>query len=369
MPASFSLLAGAGCQTTKTRKTQTETTLMRSLRLQLKLVPTFCRHSTTSTLWSPDVNEKPEFLGTPSTSITQDENELASETLADYDARDEEGSVTWSLTGDDRGDFSIDSDGALTFNSDPNFEDAKDSDTDNIYKVTVVATDVMSGTTRRNVTQDVTVTVNDLEEDGTVSVNNLNPGVGDELSFELSDPDGLVISATSTITWDLEQRASSSAVWQDVSGFGGLNTTSTLATWRVGEDETGKQLRMQVSYTDNRGAKTVESEVTAAVTADPIVNAPPRFRGGGDFSIAEGEAGRNVGTPFVVSDRDNDSLRFGIEAGAGDDLFAINATSGQLEPAQGGGFRGPAGVGLLPGHRHTARRQGRRRQHRGRSGD
>ena len=277
-----------------------------------------------------NVNEKPELLGDPETSITQDENELASEILADYDARDEEGDITWSLTGADRGDFSIDSDGVVTFNSSPNFEDAKDSGQDNVYNFSVVATDVMSGSSRRSASVDVTVTVNDVEEDGAISVNNVNPGVGDELSFTLTDPDGITVSATSTITWTLEQRASSTADWQSVPGFFGGNTTNTRVIWRVGEEDTGKELRMRASYTDSRGMKTAESETTAAVTVDPIVNAPPRFRGGGTFYIAEGEAGRNVGTPLVVSDRDNDTLRFGIEAGAGDDLFAINASSGQL---------------------------------------
>ena len=293
-----------------------------------------------------DVNEKPEFTGTPVIAISQNENEVASDILEDYDARDEEGLVTWSLTGDDRGDFSIDSDGVLTFNNVPNYEDAKDSDTDNIYEVSVVATDVESGSTRRNVAQDVTVTVNDLEEFGAVSVNNVNPGVGDELSFELSDPDGIVISATSTITWDLEQRDSPSADWEDVSGFSNIPTTSTRAIWRVQEAETDKQLRMRVSYTDNRGMKTVESEVTAAVTADPIVNAPPRITGGGNFFIPEGEAGRDVGTPIMTSDRDNDSLTFGIEAGLGDDVFTIHATSGQLSLIKAVDFEDPPVTGF-----------------------
>ena len=122
-----------------------------------------------------NVNEKPEILGTPATSISQDENKLASEILADYDARDEEGLVTWSLTGADRGDFSIDSDGVVTFNSSPNFEDAQDSGQDNVYDFSVVATDVMNGSIRRSASVDVTATVNDLEEDGAISVNNVNP--------------------------------------------------------------------------------------------------------------------------------------------------------------------------------------------------
>ena len=53
-----------------------------------------------------NVNEKPEFTGTPATAISQDENEAISDTLANYSARDEEGTtIEWSLTGTDRGDF------------------------------------------------------------------------------------------------------------------------------------------------------------------------------------------------------------------------------------------------------------------------
>ena len=53
-----------------------------------------------------DVNEVPEFTGTPETAITLDEHDANDNyvvmDLADYDARDEEGGVTWSLTGTDR---------------------------------------------------------------------------------------------------------------------------------------------------------------------------------------------------------------------------------------------------------------------------
>ena len=274
--------------------------------------PLSSSHAVTVTV--TNVNETPEFTGTPSTAITHDENKPASDAVADYNARDEEGAVTWSLTGADRGDFDLSSDGVLTFKSAPNFEDAQDSGADNVYNIGVVATDVMSGTARLTASLDVTVTLNDLEEAGAVSVNNLNPGVGDELSFELSDPDG-GLQAAALNTWVLQQRTPGSGSWQQVPGFGGDGVTGTLAVRRVQEEQTGKQLRVSITYEDRRGTgKTAASEPTAAVTADPIANAPPRFRPGGDFSIPEGEAGRDVGTPLVVSDRDNDTLRFGIEA-------------------------------------------------------
>ena len=302
-----------------------------------------------------NVNEKPEFTGTPATAISYDEKKT--ENVADYNARDEEGPVTWTLTGTDRGDFAISTDGIVTFAATPNYEDAKDSNTDNVYTFNVVATDTQSGSTRLNATTSVTVTVNDLEEAGVITVSNLNPGVGDEITFELSDPDG----GLKDISWNLESRASSTASWSAVSGWFTSVSQATLATYSVGEDVTGHELRMRVDYADRRTTatddpntllvkegqdKAATSDDTEPVTADPIVNAPPRFRGGGDFSIAEGEAGRNVGTPLVVSDRDNDTLRFGIEAGAGDDFFAINATSGQLSLLKAVDFEDPPVAGF-----------------------
>ena len=117
-----------------------------------------------------DVNEVPEFTGTPETAITLDEHDANDNyvvmDLADYDARDEEGGVTWSLTGADRRDFAISADGVLTFVKTPNYEAPEDSGGNNVYEFTVVATDVQSGSSRRNVSVAVTVTVEDVEEAG-----------------------------------------------------------------------------------------------------------------------------------------------------------------------------------------------------------
>lgn len=67
--------------------------------------------------------------------------------------------ITWSLTGDDSDDLSITSSGELSFNSSPDYETPADSDTDNVYEVTVNASD---GT--NTATLDVEVTVTDQAE-------------------------------------------------------------------------------------------------------------------------------------------------------------------------------------------------------------
>ena len=69
--------------------------------------------------------------------------------------------ATWSLEGDDAGDFRISNVGVLTFRVSPDFETPADADMDNVYMVTVEADD---GTYTD--THDVTVTVTDVDEDG-----------------------------------------------------------------------------------------------------------------------------------------------------------------------------------------------------------
>ena len=67
--------------------------------------------------------------------------------------------ITWSLSGDDSGDFSISSAGVLSFSTSPDYESPADADTNNVYRVRIQASD---GTSTG--TLDVTVTVTDANE-------------------------------------------------------------------------------------------------------------------------------------------------------------------------------------------------------------
>ena len=281
-----------------------------------------------------NVNEAPEFTGTPETAITLDEHDANTNYVvmdqADYGARDEEGGVTWSLTGTDRRDFAISADGVVTFVKTPNYEAPEDSGGNNVYEFNVVATDVQSGSIRRNVTQAVTVTVEDVEEAGTLAVDNLSPAAGETLTFRLTDPDGNI--DTTSMTWAIQSMVSGGS-WTTVSGV--LTPASTTFPWVVDEDVTGKAIRAMVTYTDRRGSgKTALSRETAEVTADPIVNAPPRFRGDSSWSVEEGPAGGDVGAPTHATDRDNDTLTYGIQSGGDSALFEIDPSTGQVRLAQ-----------------------------------
>ncbi|MCY3504793.1 MAG: cadherin domain-containing protein [Chloroflexi bacterium] len=308
-----------------------------------------------------DVNERPEFTGTPTATLNLDEHNAtldanlqeppyAFPVIATYTGRDEEGGVTWSLTGTDAADFEIDSGGNVVFKEAPSFEDPDDANGDNVYNFTVVVRDVKSKTNRRTAEQPVTVTVRDVEEAGAISVSNLNPAVGESVTFMISDPDGGIVldqlPGSGGFAWIIQTRTSGGA-WQQLIHS---NTAMDEYTYVADEDETDLEIRAIVSsYTDRRGGgKSAESEATAAITPDPIPNAPPRIRTGGTQNIPETSAGEEIGERVTATDRENHPLTFAIGEGADGALFEIHPTTGQLRTVQALDFETTTGLFLVP---------------------
>ncbi len=85
-----------------------------------------------------DVNEPPAISGSVAYSLV--ENVASPTVLGIYSAQDPEGNAfTWSLEGADSDIFAIDNLGSLSFERSPDYENPIDSDSDNIYEVTIVA--------------------------------------------------------------------------------------------------------------------------------------------------------------------------------------------------------------------------------------
>ena len=109
-----------------------------------------------------NVDEPPTITG-PATAMYE---ENGADAVATYTATDpEETEVTLSLTGDDAGAFSISEAGVLTFASPPDYEAPADVDTDNVYQVTVQATDISDFIG----TLEVAITVTQADDAGIVS--------------------------------------------------------------------------------------------------------------------------------------------------------------------------------------------------------
>ena len=154
-----------------------------------------------------NVNEAPTVTGDASPSFEEGDPDLVSV----YSASDPERSpVTLSLVGTDVDNFELSRLGSpgscvsgsceLRFLRSPDYESAADIGGNNVYEVTVQASD---GTNTD--TLDVVVTVANVDEEGTVTLSSTQPQMGTELRAVLSDPDGSV-SAT---TWMWERSLSS----------------------------------------------------------------------------------------------------------------------------------------------------------------
>ena len=147
-------------------------------------------------------NEAPEITGAASTNFAEN----GTRAVASYTGRDPEGaSVTWTLLGTDSAYFAITNSGVLSFDPAPDYEDPMDSDRNNVYHVTVQASD------GNNISRhDVTITVTNVEEAGSVELSSVQPQVGTPLTATLDDPDEVI----SDITWSWQRsRAGSRSSW------------------------------------------------------------------------------------------------------------------------------------------------------------
>ena len=261
------------------------------------------------------MNETPEVTGDTSVSYAENGSGL----VAAYTAADpEDGQITWSLSGDDRGDFSISNTGEITFKTPPDHEDAADVDTDNEYLVTIQAND---GTTTG--TLPVAITVTNADEAGTVTLSPAQPHVDVPLTAALTDPDGDV----SGDTWVWESSTDGSTNWVAISG-------ATTAAYPPVAEDVGNFLRAKASYTDGQGPRKSAEAVSAnAVQAAPVTNVAPDFpRQPAIRTVAENTpTGRNVGAPVSAADPNNgDTLTYSL-GGADVDSFTIVESSGQLK--------------------------------------
>ncbi len=116
----------------------------------------------TLTITVTDVNEyAPVFAGGTVATVSYAENATTAVTTVTATDADTGQTITFTLSGGaDASKFSITPAGELTFKTVPDFEMPTDVGTDNVYEVTITATD--NGTPEMSATQALTITVTDL---------------------------------------------------------------------------------------------------------------------------------------------------------------------------------------------------------------
>ena len=259
-----------------------------------------------------DVNEAPEVEGDAAPSVRENSDRA----VATYTGKDpERDKLTWSVSDDN---FWISDEGQLYFATPPSFEDGAS------YNVTVTATD--DAATPLPGSLNVTVTVMDVEEEGTITIEPPRGWVDTQTLFTTvpTDDDGGV----TVETWQWARSPNGRSSWTDI-------TSAMSDRYTVTAADADQYLRVRFEYEDRRGAgKSAEAVLTAPIgDVRPAANTAPEFTDTGPVTrtVREGTAaGRSIGARVRATDPDPGDILIYSLSGQDAGLFDIGPATGQL---------------------------------------
>ena len=172
--------------------------------------------------------------------------------VASYEVSGRNGSLTWSLTGDDSDEFTISGGlvGLVNFNSSPNYEDPTDADTDNEYEITVQASDD-TNVASLHVTVVVTNVLHDADE---LPVINGTAQVGQPLTVDTSPIGGTDESTTFYYAWYRTEGDTDTHI-----------DGATSSSYTLTADDEGKTIKVVVSFRTTDGRFRLTSPPTETV--------------------------------------------------------------------------------------------------------
>ncbi len=232
-------------------------------------------------------------------------------------------SITYSITGgSDAALLAIDpTTGALSFLSSPNFEAPTDADANNIYNLTVSASDG----TGTSVAQNVAVTV--------TAVNDNLPVFASPATFnavENSTAVGTIVATDADLPAQTPTYAITAGV--DASLFSIDSSTGTLTFLTAPDFESpidadaDNVYNIEVTASDGNGS-TMAQSISVTVTA--VNEQAPAFTTAAEFTVDENIT--EVGTVLATDDDlPAQSLTYEITGGADADLFSIDPSTGEL---------------------------------------
>jgi len=266
------------------------------------------------------VNDNAPII-TSSTTVSVDENTPTSTVVLNVTATDADlpsQTFTYGLSGIDGDLFTIGSNGEIRFLNSPNFEAPHDSDQDGVYLIRVTVTD--SEDPSLSTTQDVTITVDDVNE---------APVAGD-LSLETDDETPLIIELAgsdpdvgTTLDYFIETEPMHGTL-SAVEGQPGIFVYTPNPGY-VGPD----------SFTYRASADELDSNLgTVSITVN-LGNGPPVVEDA-TVSIAENSPNGTLVATVIATDEDieegpdSDAITFAITGGNTEGAFSIDPSNGEL---------------------------------------
>ena len=283
-----------------------------------------------------DVNEPPQFDDDAPTTLSVDENTATDTIITEglFTATDPDNTatdptkdtLTYSLGGTDEASFDIDDEtgqiktkAPLDYESDP----IKGS-----YSVTIQVTD---GKDDADAAEDppvvdashmVTITVTNVDEDGTIAFSSDPPVVNAALTASVEDPDGGVTGEI----WVWEISGDGQSGWTVITG-------EATSGYTPGSDDVDDYLRVTATYTDSFDANKTATDATGQVQDRPHTNENPSFSNATTTrSVAENTAaGENIGDSVSATHADSKGTLVYSLGGTDAASFDIEATTGQLK--------------------------------------
>ncbi|WP_425390750.1 cadherin domain-containing protein [Ekhidna sp.] len=275
----------------------------------------------TFTVSVTNINEVPVFTSSSSVDFIENSvSDVIDVNANNGDGGNEDAGIMYSLVGGtDISRFNVNSsDGVLTFNVSPDYENPVDTNGDNIYQIEVAASDGFESSI-----QLITVTVTNTNENPVISAQAFsldeNSAFGTLVgTVQATDEDGdpvsyLLVSGNTNSAFTLDNN----------SGELTVNSPTVL------DFETIQSFDLLVQVFDGNGGSATATITVNLNDIDETGNTDPVIADQ-TFSLDENSAfGTVVGT-VVASDDDGDPLTYSITSGNTNSAFTISGSSGEL---------------------------------------
>ena len=259
-----------------------------------------------------NVNDNdPIFTSDAIADVAENQTVAYTAMAADADASD---TVNYSLSGGaDMALFTIDATGVVSFIDAPDFENPNDADSNNVYNITVTATDGTNETT-----QDVAITVTNVNDNDPIFTSDATADVAENerLAYTAAATDADGDSLTYSLSGTDEALFTINAATGDVSFI-------VLPDFEMPGDA-GSDNVYDIIVTASDGAD--ETTQAVAITVTNINDSRPSFTPPGPVSVDVEENQTAVYTA-VVTDADGDPLTYSL-SGADAGLFTIDPNTG-----------------------------------------
>ena len=267
-----------------------------------------------------NINDNAPVFSPPATAGVA-ENQTAAYTSQATDADGD--TLSYSLSGGaDAALFTIDpATGVVSFQTPPDFEAPGSADGDNVYDITVTASDNTAGTTDTD--QAVAITVTNVNDNAPVFSSPATAGVAENqtaaYTAQATDADG------DTLNYSL---SGTDAGLFTIDATTGAVSFVAPPDFEMPDDDDGDNV-YDIIVTASDGAAANDVDQTVAITVTNENDNTPVFSSPASAEVAENQSAATVVYTAAATDADGDTLGYSL-SGTDAGLFTIDATTGAV---------------------------------------